>query len=52
MQERAELDLAYHRFLCSGFVMRETIPLEVEVENIPLECSSTAARENYQHGGK
>lgn len=46
MPERVESDMAYHKILCGGFVMRETILLEVEGENGSLVCFSTAAREN------
>lgn len=46
MPESVESDTAYHKILCGGFVMRETILLEVEEENGPLECFFTAAREN------
>lgn len=38
MLERVESDMAYHKILCGGFVMRETIIFEVERENGPLVC--------------
>lgn len=44
--ERVESDMAYHKILCGGFVMRETILLEVVGENGPLVCFYTAAGKN------
>lgn len=38
MLERVESDMACHKILCGGFVMRETIIFEVEGENGPLVC--------------
>lgn len=46
MPERIDSDMAYHKILCGGFVMRETILLEVERENGTPVCFFTAAREN------